>query len=355
MHKNVTTPDYSNLDEALAMLADYGPEFGGGLSNHGPMCTEAMCAMGRRDRVLTWVEHYRKQLNPRVATREKITHQNWREALGHFRRVGDWSAFFDNELKEHPWNNVVQRWVETLSPGLISAAAHGAIRTGHATRSLAIQDTPQRRRELCDALGYWAAVYSVLPGEKHARGSAMPSTAIARVEVIPHEARGIGFASLDAALKQLDSFKPFENTLSVVAAESETSAFVSDLTATFARVFLANAHDLLTAIAFVHAVTGPSAVRPMLPYLRKDAIAPTLGYAWQASVALYSTFSIADPLRIDEFPAAISDDELIDRAIATGDEHAIKFTEVCLREDRLHPSSAYRPAALHAINLLRPS
>lgn len=348
----MNTPDYSVLDEALEMLSDYGPEFGGGLSNHGPMASEAICAMGRRDSVLRWVEKYRKQLNSRVATREKITQSNWREALGHFRRTGDWSAFFDNELKERPWNEVVQQWVERLSPGLISAAAHGAIRTGHATRSIAIEDTAHRRRELCDALGYWAAVYNVLPGKKRARGSEMPSAAIKRVEVIPREARGGNFASLDAALKQLDGFKPFDDTLSIVDTTADPSAFVSDLTATFARVFLANAHDMLTAIAFVHAVTGPAATRPILPYLRRDAIPPTLGYAWQASVALYSTFSRTSPRKVPNEAAILSDDELIDRAIASADEHAIKFTEVCLREDRLNSDAAYRAASLHAINLL---
>ncbi len=349
----MNAPDYLTLDEALAMLANYGPEFGGGLSNHGPMASEAMCAMGRRDGVIPWVEHYRKQLNPRIAAHEKITKANWRDALGHFNRAGDWSAFFANELEERPWHSVVQDWVERFSPGLISAAAHGAIRTGHATRSLALKDTSQRRRELADALGYWAAVYNTLPGEKSRRGSEMPSAAIIRVEVIPHHQRKSGLGSLDAALKQLDTFKPFANTLSMVDTGADPSAFVADLTATFARVFLSNAHDLLTAIAFVHAVTGPSAMRPMLPYLRDDAIAPALGYAWQASVALYATFSIATPLTIDESSPALNDDELIDRAIATADEHAIKFTEVCLREDRAHPNRAYRRAALRAIDLLR--
>src|SRR5882757_6946375 len=108
----MNTPDYSNFDEALAMLSDYGPEFGGGLSNHGPMAAEAMCAMGRRDSVLRWVENYRKHLNPRIAETERITRENWREALGHFKRAGDWSAFFANELKERPWTEVVEEWVE---------------------------------------------------------------------------------------------------------------------------------------------------------------------------------------------------------------------------------------------------
>ena len=42
-------------------------------------------------------------------------------------------------------------------------------------------------------------------------------------------------------------------------------------------------------------------------------------------------------------------DELIERAIACGDEHAIKFTEVCLREHALNPDPAFLAAADHAI------
>jgi hypothetical protein len=38
-------------------------------------------------------------------------------------------------------------------------------------------------------------------------------------------------------------------------------------------------------------------------------------------------------------------DELIHRAIAHGDEHTIKPTEACLREDRIRPDPAYRAAA----------
>ena len=33
--------DYSALDEALEILEPYGPEYRGGLTNHGPMAVEA--------------------------------------------------------------------------------------------------------------------------------------------------------------------------------------------------------------------------------------------------------------------------------------------------------------------------
>ena len=43
---------------------------------------------------------------------------------------------------------------------------------------------------------------------------------------------------------------------------------------------------------------------------------------------------------------------LVDRAISNGDEHAIKFTEACLREHAIAPSPVYLAAARHAVGAL---
>ena len=51
----------------------------------------------------------------------------------------------------------------------------------------------------------------------------------------------------------------------------------------------------------------------------------------------------------EELPAA---EELIDRAVATGDEHAVKFTEACLREDAIEPHPVFRHAAAKATEQL---
>ncbi len=42
----------------------------------------------------------------------------------------------------------------------------------------------------------------------------------------------------------------------------------------------------------------------------------------------------------------------MERAIASGDEHAIKFTEVCLREHAINPQADFLAAADHAIGIL---
>src|SRR5271155_4810451 len=346
--------DYSALDETLETMAPMGPDLDNGFSNHAPMAIEAMCAMRRGDAVLAWFEGYRHSLAPRRARVARLTNENWRAAIGDLRRTEDWFEFFGNELEERPWQSVLDDWAARLAPGLMAAATHGVIRTGHATRALALDDTFARRRELADGLAYWAADYMPLPAERHRPARAMPSQAIARVQMIPLEIRRGNLGGLIDALTQLDSFPPFKDTLDAVDPSGDASAFLSDLTATFARVFLANARDTYTTIAFVHAVTGPSALRPLLPYLRDETAHSALAYAWQAAAAMYATFGARTDLSriyIDEAKARNAD-ELIDRAIACGDEHAIKFTEVCLREHAFKADHAFFAAAAHAIQML---
>ncbi len=348
--------DYSVLDATLEIMAPMGPDLGNGLSNHAPMAIEAMCAMGRPDAVMPWFEHYRRGLAPRPARVAQLTDHSWRAALGDVRRTGDWFEFFRNELEEQPWPAVIDRWTARLAPGLMAAATHGVIRTGHATRALALEDTPARRRELADGLAYWAADYMVLPAGRHRDGAvrAMPSRAIAGVQMLPPEIRRRNLGALTDALAQLDSFSPFKDTLDAVDPTGDASAFISDLTATFARVFLANAHNAYTTIAFVHAVTGPSALRPLLPYLRDTTAHAAVAYGWQAAAAMYTTFGTRANLGRIETDAVkvLDEDGLIERAIACGDEHAIKFTEVCLREHAFNPDPAFLAAAGHAINML---
>jgi hypothetical protein len=354
MTKAASDANYAALDETLEVLAPMGPDLNNGFSNHAPMATEALCAMQRGDRVAPWLDRYRRFLAPRRHAHARIAEADWAAALGDPRRTQDWFEFFSAQLEEHPWRQVLQTWAPRLAPGLMAAATHGVIRAGHATRAIALQDHPGRRRELADGLAYWASDYMTLPAERRPPGRLKPSEAVARVALLPIENRVRVLGSFTDALVRLDSFPPFKETLDDVDPNLDASAFVSDLTATFARVYLANAHDNYTTIAFIHAVTGPSALRPMLPYLDAPAARVALAYAWQAAAAMYATFGTETRLpNFDERELVQTDEaELIERAIKCGDEHAIKFTEVCLRERALSPDPAYFAAANHAVEML---
>ena len=88
----------------------------------------------------------------------------WRDALG-LGMTGspDWVEFFRRELQERHWREVVRKWGALLAPGLVGAATHGIIRTGHAVGAMTDADTSMRRLELADGLAYWAATYEELP------------------------------------------------------------------------------------------------------------------------------------------------------------------------------------------------
>ena len=336
------------MEDALQLLAETGPEYHGGLANHGPMAAEALVALERFDSVVPWVTRYRRRLEARPSGSRPIR-DDWREALGVHGRVADWSAFFRRQVEERPWRELLATWVPRLSPGMIAAAFHGVIRVAHGARSLVEVETAARRRELAEGLAYWAANYHPLPEARAvARRGRRPSQALADVAGVP-TADQVASGNITDRLRPVERFAPFAAASDLVDASGDASAFLSDLTETFAGVFLASVPPG-SLITFIHGVTGPSAVRLLLPHLDPAARAAALRYAWQGAAAFYSGFSGKAPAPSHgDVPERAS---LIDRAIATGDEHAIKFTEACLREHALNPKPVYLAAALHAVRLL---
>jgi hypothetical protein len=89
----------------------------------------------------------------------------------------------------------------------------------------------------------------------------------------------------------------------------------------------------------------------MASCLLPDICRVALRYAWQASAALYAAIGRG----VDRAPHDAYDEsaeDLVTRAVHTGDEHAIKFTEVCLRAHRIDPRPIFLVAARHAVDRL---
>jgi hypothetical protein len=340
------------MDEALELLSAYGPDLANGLTSHAPMAAEALCALGRPDAVMPWLDHYRHGMLPRPAPVERITRDNWRSALARDDRFADWSTFFKEELARAPWPTVLNEWVGQLAPGICASAAHGVIRVGHAVRSLDAGATPLRVQELADGLGYWAAWYQQLPTDLAAGPQPVPPRmAIERVPLVPAEQRHFA-GTIVSSLEALGQFPAFAPVIGMLDLSGDPQALLAELSDVFARVYLANVHDVLTAIVFVHGVTDLAALDAMLPHLDAGTARTAVRYAWQASCGLYAAFgSRPTPLGVIE-PVPEERDALIDMAVTHGDEHAIKFTEACLRFDARTPSPAFRAAARNAMAVL---
>jgi hypothetical protein len=346
-----TVKNYSLMDHALEFLAPYGPDLRNGLTNHAPMAVEALAALGRAEAIMPWLEHYHKGMGPRPVAHSSINPEDWQAALGKENRVADWNAFFVNALKGAPWHEVLARWTEQLAPGFCASAMHGIIRVGHAVRSLSESETPFRIRELADGLGYWAAAYQTLPMAHNVVAPMRAYDAITKVPFVPLTQRKFS-GTIVSSLEALDQFPSFTPVIGLLDVKFDPVQVISDMSETFARVYLANAHEVLSTIVFIHSVTGVVALRSILPYLPETTTPELLRYAWQGSCALYSAFGQSPPSAEKIESPRECRDTLIDIAVTNGDEHVIKFTEACLREYDLNPSSAYLAAARHVSDLL---
>jgi hypothetical protein len=328
------------LDESLSRLAATGPEFGGGLSNHGPMAAEAMIRLGRPDGVEPWLDGYLRRLEKAPQASSMITDQTWRDALGDHRRVADWELYLRDQLAGEPWQLVLTRWWPRLVPGLAAAATHGIIRTSHAARSLAAAQTSERLAELARGLAYWAATYVELPGTARTAGRLDLDAAIGGLPVAPGP---IPWQPITERIRaSLGDDPRFPAAVGALRPPADVDEDLLMLGTTFARVFLV--YGRAQPIGFLHAVTASVAARSVLGLLPAEQARPGYDALWQVAAALYSSYAAdATP---EALPAAEppAPDALADRAVGTGDEHAIKLTEACLR---LYSERA-DPVLLHA-------
>jgi hypothetical protein len=339
------------LDAALDDLAAYGPDLASGFTSHAPMVAEALVALGRPDAVSPWLERYRPALTPRPRPARPIA-DAWRAALGREERSADWMAFFEAELAAAPWRVVLARWTPRLAPAYCANALHGPLRVAHAARALSRRETPQRVRELGDALGAWAANHQTLPVPPlRTEGARAPGDAIEAVPLQPAAERRFG-GSIVSALEGLVGFARFVPVIDWIDVTPPPERVVTALTRAFARVFLANARDPLGAIVFAHGVTGAAALRSLLPFVDAAAARELLRYAWQAGAALLACLGSEKPVAGAPAQPPPSRAALVAAAVAHGDDHAIKLTEACLREHAIEPDPIYPSAAAHALAAL---
>lgn len=307
----MSTLSYDDVvNDALDRLRGVGFEFGPGFVNHAPMVAETLAAIGYREIVATWVED-NKQLRAYLDPPEGGTPldgddpDEWRAALGDFRRVLDWVNMFDDQLGRRPWAEVLAEWWPRLLPGMFGMLTHGFIRTAHAVRSLDVtpEPGPLQLRELAQGLGYWAARYTPVPA---ASGRSLRLMPVAREDV---------------------------------------GASLSALTVTAAGLYAERAPR--PSIPLVHSVTAPAALRLVLHRLPADLHRPAYDTIRQAVAAMWDAFPglgagarAGDP---DYEPP--SAERLLVDAVDFGDEHAIKLAEACRRENALLPDPRYRAAA----------
>lgn len=340
----------TDLDEVLERFQRGALEYGGGLSNHGPMMADALVALGHPALLTGLVDFYAPRLPPFEPGRP-LSGPERAGALGASRRAADWVATWEHELAARDWQEVLTEALRWLAPGLFAGAGHAWLRVAHAVRALGRGETAPRRRELAFGLGYWASAYHPLPGEP---GSAPARPAVEVLQCL---------APVAAARQQPGSF---DDRVRVLADEPGFAAAIGsadfgagdplDAVAALcregARLYLLHPSD---RIAYAHAVTVPGAVRLVAPWIDDETVLRLAGYAFQSAAALHAISSRGDvgleaaPSCSGEVEAlARTPDEIRYRAACSLHEHAIKLAEACLREDAIAPDRGLRLAAADA-------
>ncbi|QIK08268.1 questin oxidase family protein [Streptomyces sp. ID38640] len=338
------------LDEALLRLHTSGPEFSGYLSNHGPMAVEAMVRNGQARTVHRWLDAYAHKLEDVPSPRARITDANWQEALGDPGRVTDWTRYFTGRVAERPWRELLAEWWPRLLPGIAGAATHPVIRVGHAVRSLLTEgEDAARIAEFAHALGYWAARHLLLPATVHPAGSATPAEALSALPRIP-ERRVTplnGYAQLLTTPGWLSTTESLHLPDDPEAARAGLTALVRAATLNYAD------HGHGNGIMLVHAATAPNAVLRTLPALPRELWASSFAAAWAAASAITTLYAADTPRRAPD-AAAVTPDEVFARAVAHGNEHAIKFADTALDVAAASEDGDTRvlSAALNAVELI---
>ncbi|MEU2619729.1 hypothetical protein ABZ642_16625 [Streptomyces sp. NPDC007157] len=297
------------MNGALERLSSVGYEHGRSFVNHAPMAAEALAHMGYADEVPGWVEghlrsHSFHDVPERRFTIDPADEADWRQALGDFGRVADWTALFERELAESQWTDVLARWWPRLLPGMSGVLTHGVIRTAHAVRAVVTAGPDHRMQlaELAQGLGYWAARYSEdgVVVEEH-----------------PGEDGG-----------------------------GDVAAALDELVAEFSGIYATL--SLNHPVPLIHSVTGPAAVRLVVEHLPEAQRWPSYQVARAVSRTMLDWLH-AVPRPAAPLPDAPDVAGLFAEAVQIGDEHAIKLAEVAVRHEAWAPDPRHAAAA-HVAN-----
>ncbi|GAA0393541.1 questin oxidase family protein [Microbispora corallina] len=317
------------LNEAYERFRGTGPEWGESrLTNHGPMAVEVLVRRGHEDAVHRWVDAYAHRLDDLPSAREPIGDANWREALGDGDRVGDWAGYFTRQVAERPWREVLAVWWPRLLPGVLAGTTHAVIRVGHAVRTLLADDgNAVAAAELAQGLAFWGARSLGMPVAAEPRGDLDPGEAMARVPRVPSQD-----GPVRARLGQLPGLAGWPEAVAALRpalTPDEVPARLEALVDAATLRYLTHGHA--SPVILVHTATAPNAVLHTLPALPRELWVPSLSAIWAACAGVQAAFEPVEAAPRDALPEAPAHPDalhdVIEAAVAHGDEHVIKFTD----------------------------
>ena len=336
------------LDQALSRIHFCSFEYGAGQTSHAAMVVGALEALGHKSLIEAFLDVYL----PRLGLLEEgrpIPPESRGAALGSASGE-DWLRTLEIDSGSGDWRNLLREQLPILVAGGFGAGIYGSNRTSWAIRNLELGDSAERRAELLFALSCWASRYSPLPvraGEHGERGWT-PDRILAELEVAPSSVDEFG--NLSAALESLSDSLSYQALLAQADLDTrEPPDFLSDLCVEAAGLYLGHPEHRLS---YLYGLVGASGFRSLLPYLDAGDTKRALGAALHCVAGPHHLCHGSGRMETPSQEArslAESWDEMRYRAACSLSEDVVELTEVCFREDQIHPDSRFRLAAADAI------
>ena len=319
------------LDDALTVFAATAPSYGQlGLANHGPMAAEALDRLGRADAIENWVARYRRRLDDAPPPAAPLARGGLARCPG---RRGALSRVA-RPLRAASWPTARRRRGGRMGapPAARDRRARPPTGSSAPATPCAASMPPTRRPAGWSWPPAWPSGprrYQELPGPPLLIGHQGVPEALAALPYLPEDGpraaadqrhggpggrhrRGVRAGRVIARPGRWE--RPSCSTSWPPAGRWPTCA---------------------TPMGAAPSACSIRSPRPWpasscCPGSRRRTATPPLGYAWQAVAALHVAYALD---RHGPAPArgASSAEALVDMAVASGDEHAIKLTEAALR------------------------
>jgi Questin oxidase-like len=305
----------NTLVDLLDGEAAFDAEYASGLSNHRPMALLALARLGATDdRLLAFERGYVRRLQAAPPPEPWPAGDPWAGRLGDRAAWPVYRDLFQEWLCSEFARDVLNQALPRLMQGCGAAAFHGLIRTAYAVQAA-------HRRELADALAYWACRWLDLGAPSGAADTeAGGPTRTTDPETVLRQLRaGTSPAPLIFQRMQAAARPPaFQAAAGRLQVDTSTLRQLSGLAA---MAYAASGN--FTAL---HLVTSAHAMRVLLPFV-DEPLHAVRGYWWAFAAAVCASGMKAGPA-----PAPRPWPELVAAALASDDDHVIKLVDSCRAE-----------------------
>lgn len=322
---------------------ELAPEYGRAMANHLPMALSALRQLGASPEICAQFEaDYCKRTPLRdISDQKKHLDGDPARVLGRRDYYLALRDTFKAYQAAHGTDALLNLWVPKLTEGLSASAFHAVIRLGYAL-------SDQNTDEIVNALAFWASAYQslgTLDGYRAENpiGDATITPIFEKVAADPdlgHQTlTGQGIANRLGRVARLPGY---ERLVEMINQSGKFS--LADLREQSLNLFL---HQ--PSFTTLHLVTGAEGlakasekVSAPQSLLQHYALALTNVYISRGTPALTDTDKIKSFVRDNDLPDW---SYLKSEAIASGDEHKIKFVQTCESEFEKTGDSRYQLAA----------